>query len=53
MLAEMIGATRARVRFFMNRVRKLGFIQYTGGRVKKGPNPFESGLKRARLRAGK
>jgi CRP-like cAMP-binding protein len=29
-LAEMIGATRARVSFFMNRFRKLGFIEYNG-----------------------
>ena len=30
-LAEMIGATRARVSVFMNRFRKLGFIKYNGG----------------------
>jgi CRP/FNR family cyclic AMP-dependent transcriptional regulator len=30
-LAEMIGATRARVNFFMNKFRKLGFIHYNGG----------------------
>lgn len=29
-LAEMIGATRSRVSFFMNRFRKLGFIEYNG-----------------------
>jgi CRP-like cAMP-binding protein len=29
-LAEMIGATRSRVSFFMNRFRKLGFIEYSG-----------------------
>ena len=29
-LAEMIGTTRSRVSFFMNRFRKLGFIEYTG-----------------------
>lgn len=29
-LAEMIGTTRSRVNFFMNRFRKLGFIQYNG-----------------------
>jgi len=28
MLAEMVGTTRARVSFFMNRFRKLGFIEY-------------------------
>ena len=31
MLAEMIGTTRPRVSFFMNRFRKLGFIDYNGG----------------------
>ena len=30
-LAEMIGTTRSRVSFFMNRSRKLGFIHYNGG----------------------
>lgn len=30
-LAEMIGTTRSRVSFFMNRFRKLGFISYNGG----------------------
>ena len=30
-LAEMIGTTRSRVSFFMNRFRKLGFIEYNGG----------------------
>jgi CRP-like cAMP-binding protein len=30
-LAEMIGTTRSRVSFFMNRFRKLGFIHYSGG----------------------
>jgi CRP/FNR family transcriptional regulator, cyclic AMP receptor protein len=31
MLAEMIGATRSRVCFFMNKFRKLGFLEYNGG----------------------
>jgi CRP-like cAMP-binding protein len=31
MLAEMVGTTRSRVSFFMNRFRKLGFIKYNGG----------------------
>ena len=31
MLAEMIGTTRSRVSFFMNRFRKLGFIDYQAG----------------------
>ena len=30
-LAEMIGTTRSRVSFFMNRFRKMGFIDYNGG----------------------
>jgi len=32
MLAEMIGTTRSRVNFFMNKFRKLGFIQYNNNR---------------------
>jgi CRP-like cAMP-binding protein len=31
MLAEMIGTTRSRVNFFMNRFKKMGFIRYNGG----------------------
>ena len=30
-LAEMIGTTRSRVSFFMNKFRKLGLIEYNGG----------------------
>ncbi len=30
-LAEMVGTTRARISFFMNRFRKMGFIHYNGG----------------------
>jgi CRP/FNR family cyclic AMP-dependent transcriptional regulator len=30
-LAEMVGTTRSRVSFFMNRFRKLGFVDYEGG----------------------
>jgi len=29
-LAEIVGTTRSRVSFFMNRFRKLGFIHYSG-----------------------
>jgi CRP-like cAMP-binding protein len=29
-LAEMVGTTRSRVSFFMNRFRKLGYIDYNG-----------------------
>jgi CRP/FNR family cyclic AMP-dependent transcriptional regulator len=36
-LAEMIGTTRSRVNFFMNKFRQLGFIEYSGG--------LEGGLK--------
>ena len=35
-LAEMIGTTRSRVSFFMNKFRKLGFIDYNGDGGKKG-----------------
>ena len=31
MLAEMVGTTRSRVSFFMNKFRKLGFVRYNGG----------------------
>jgi CRP/FNR family transcriptional regulator, cyclic AMP receptor protein len=31
MLAEMIGTTRSRVNFFMNRFKKMGFIRHNGG----------------------
>jgi CRP/FNR family transcriptional regulator, cyclic AMP receptor protein len=31
MLAEMVGTTRSRVNFFMNKFRKLGLIRYGGG----------------------
>jgi CRP-like cAMP-binding protein len=30
-LAAMVGTTRSRVSFFMNRFRKMGFIDYAGG----------------------
>ncbi len=30
-LAEMIGTTRSRISFFMNKFRDLGFIDYNGG----------------------
>jgi CRP-like cAMP-binding protein len=31
MLAEMVGTTRSRINFFMNKFKKLGFIEYNGG----------------------
>jgi Crp-like helix-turn-helix domain len=37
-LGEMIGTTRSRVSFFMNRFRKLGFIEYSS-RVKVHKSP--------------
>jgi CRP/FNR family cyclic AMP-dependent transcriptional regulator len=30
-LAELVGTTRSRVNFFMNKFRKLGFVKYNGG----------------------
>ena len=30
-LAEMVGTSRTRVNFFMNKFRDLGFIEYNGG----------------------
>jgi len=33
MLAETIGTTRSRVNFFMNKFRKLGFIEYKNGEI--------------------
>lgn len=33
-LAEMIGTTRSRINFFMNKFRDLGFIDYNGGDIK-------------------
>ena len=33
-LAEMVGTTRSRVNFFMNKFRKLGFIEYNGDGLK-------------------
>src|SRR5258708_21039905 len=37
-LAEMVGTTRSRINFFMNKFRKLGFIHYNGGL--EGSNPL-------------
>jgi CRP-like cAMP-binding protein len=34
MLAEMVGTTRSRVSFFMNKFRKMGFIEYHDHRIK-------------------
>jgi CRP-like cAMP-binding protein len=33
-LAEMVGTTRPRISFFLNKFRKLGFIQYSGRRLR-------------------
>jgi ssDNA-specific exonuclease RecJ len=32
-LADMIGTTRSRVSFFMNKFRELGFVDYNGGQI--------------------
>jgi CRP/FNR family transcriptional regulator, cyclic AMP receptor protein len=37
-LAEMIGTTRSRVSFFLNKFRKLGFIEYNGGGMHVDPS---------------
>ena len=41
-LAEMIGTTRSRVSFFMNRFRKLGFVEYNGGNRGDAMRPVRS-----------
>jgi CRP-like cAMP-binding protein len=41
-LAAMVGTTRSRVSYFMNRFRKMGFIQYHGGQ--EGGLQVHSGL---------
>jgi CRP/FNR family cyclic AMP-dependent transcriptional regulator len=38
MLAEMIGTTRPRVNFFMNKFRRLGFIRYSKAKVQVNPS---------------
>ena len=43
-LAEMIGTTRSRVSFFMNKFRKLGFIDYKGGPRRHGELHVHSSL---------
>jgi len=43
-LAEMIGTTRSRVSFFMNKFRKLGFIDYKGGSPRNGALHVHSSL---------
>jgi len=43
-LAEMIGTTRSRVSFFMNKFRKLGFIDYKGGPNQNGGLHVHSSL---------
>jgi CRP-like cAMP-binding protein len=48
-LAEMVGTTRSRVNFFMNKFRKLGFIEYNG-ELKDQQLPTE--CRTARLIAG-
>lgn len=43
-LAEMVGTTRSRVSFFMNKFRKLGFIDYKGGSRRNGALHVHSSL---------
>jgi CRP/FNR family cyclic AMP-dependent transcriptional regulator len=43
-LAEMIGTTRSRVSFFMNKFRRLGFISYNGPTESKGQMEIHSSL---------
>jgi CRP/FNR family transcriptional regulator, cyclic AMP receptor protein len=43
-LAEMIGTTRSRVSFFMNKFRKMGFIDYKGGSRRNGTLHVHSSL---------
>ena len=43
-LAEMVGTTRSRVSFFMNKFRKLGFIDYQGGSRRNGGLHVHSSL---------
>ncbi len=43
-LAEMVGTTRSRVSFFMNKFRKLGFINYKGGSRRNGALHVHSSL---------
>lgn len=43
-LAEMVGTTRSRVSFFMNKFRKLGFIDYKGGLHRNGGLHVHSSL---------
>ena len=43
-LAEMVGTTRSRVSFFMNKFRRLGFIDYKGGSRRNGGLHVHSSL---------
>ena len=44
-LAEMIGTTRSRVSFFMNKFRKLGFIEYNGKLRSDSSDSSDSGMR--------
>jgi CRP/FNR family cyclic AMP-dependent transcriptional regulator len=41
-LADMVGTTRARVSFFMNKFRQLGFIDYKNGKIDVFPSLLNS-----------
>src|SRR2546430_11846181 len=43
-LAEMIGTTRSRVSFFMNKFRRLGFVDYNGGGLEVHSSVLNVGL---------
>jgi CRP/FNR family cyclic AMP-dependent transcriptional regulator len=42
MLAAKVGTTRPRINFFMNKFRKLGLIEYSGGKHGGGLNVHSS-----------
>jgi hypothetical protein len=42
MLAAKVGTTRPRINFFMNKFRKLGLIEYSGGKYDGGLNVHSS-----------
>jgi CRP/FNR family transcriptional regulator, cyclic AMP receptor protein len=50
-LAEMIGTTRSRVSFFLNRFRDLGFINYDGGDMQMNSSLVPNGMMAGELRS--
>ncbi len=49
-LAQMVGTTRSRINYFMNKFRKLGFIDYSSGRADRPSRPAHR--RAARLGSG-